>query len=177
MTCNEIISNIVVPILSAIIGGALTLFGVWLTIHRDKKRDEENLKKSAKPWIFSIDSSYDYSNETSNKIEMSTVHNSANNSYERCIGIKNTDNGIGIVDKLTTANKTYIPETYNIFEKDTVTVISVYFEEGDSLKDIELHVNDVYGNSYVYTVILDSDIDGLQIKEKDIQKSKKCKRG
>lgn len=154
MTCNEIISNIVVPILSAIIGGALTLFGVWLTIHRDKKRDEENLKKSVKPWIY-VEDNYDhYDYKDKNYINLAVSSESVlRNCFK--IYIKNTDNGIGIVDKLVTKNQTYIPVFGEILEKNKVTSLNIYYQDkSENLQDMILYIKDVYGNPYKYKVQL-----------------------
>ena len=152
MTCNEIISNIVVPILSAIIGGALTLVGVWLTIHRDKKRDEDNLKKSVKPWIFSEDNFDHYDYKDKNYINMAVSSESVlNNCFK--IYIKNTDNGIGIVDKLVTKNQMYIPVFGEILEKNKVTSLNIYYQDKcENLQDMSLYIKDVYGNPYKYKV-------------------------
>ena len=38
MDCNEIITNIIMPIVSALIGGGLTLIGVLLTIKFENKK-------------------------------------------------------------------------------------------------------------------------------------------
>lgn len=152
MVCNDVFVDIVVPLLSAIIGGALTLVGVWLTIHRDKKRDEDNLKKSVKPWIFSEDNFDHYDYKDKNYINMAVSSESVlNNCFK--IYIKNTDNGIGIVDKLVTKNQMYIPVFGEILEKNKVTSLNIYYQDKcENLQDMILYIKDVYGNPYKYKV-------------------------
>lgn len=47
----EIVSNIVVPILSSIIGGLFTVGGVWLTIKHEQKKEQRNYLESIKPYL------------------------------------------------------------------------------------------------------------------------------
>ena len=47
MNCNEIIKDIIIPIVCSIIGGLCTFGGVYLTIkHENKKSKEDKTKKS-----------------------------------------------------------------------------------------------------------------------------------
>ena len=49
MSYENIVFNIIIPIVSAIIGGGLTLLGVAWTIHNSEKRYQKNEKEKAKP--------------------------------------------------------------------------------------------------------------------------------
>ena len=145
------IKDIFIPLLSAFIGGFITLAGVWLTIRRDKKRDEDNKKQSAKPWIYSLDPLEDYDYKNASEFIMAT-------SYDYCftanfeIIVKNTDNGICILDEFVTESKRYIPIRGKVFDKDSVIHLNIHIEEGETLKDMYLYVKDIYGNKYKYKV-------------------------
>lgn len=47
----EAASNIIVPILSSIIGGLFTFGGVWLTIKHEQKKERCNYLESIKPYL------------------------------------------------------------------------------------------------------------------------------
>lgn len=145
------VKDVVIPLLSAFIGGFITLAGVWLTIHRDKKRDEDNKKQSAKPWIYSLDRFEDYDHTNVSKYIMATSSN-LNNTHLFQIIVKNTDNGICILDELVTEKKRYIPICGKVIDKDHVIHLNVHIEEGETLKEMYLYVKDIYGNRYKYKV-------------------------
>lgn len=47
----EVVSNVLIPILSSIIGGLFTFGGVWLTIKREQRKDQNNYLESIKPYL------------------------------------------------------------------------------------------------------------------------------
>ena len=49
MNCTSVITGIVVPLCSALLGGGLTLLGVWLTIKDQNKKEETARKAAARP--------------------------------------------------------------------------------------------------------------------------------
>lgn len=55
MTMKEIIFYIIIPLLSALLGGGLTLLGVLITVNRNNKdRKEDEIKKN-KPLLFIVE--------------------------------------------------------------------------------------------------------------------------
>lgn len=149
MDCYNIFVDIVIPLVSAFIGGFVTLAGVWLTIRRDKKREKENYKKSVKPWIYSIDNAKN--SDLQNEIIMATSA-SSESKHGLFLTIKNTDNGIAIVDKFVTKNKIYIPIFGKIIDKSQTIGLHIHFEPGETIEDMYLYVRDILGNVYKYEV-------------------------
>lgn len=47
----EVVSNVIIPILSSVIGGLFTFGGVWLTIKREQRKDQNNYLESIKPYL------------------------------------------------------------------------------------------------------------------------------
>ena len=165
MTCYDVCVDIVVPLVSAFIGGFITLAGVWLTLRRDKKRDENNRIKDAKPWIFSLSDCENFEAKKANDIIFATSYDSERNSGFTLV-IKNTDNGICVLDKFVTERKTYIPIVGRIIDKNSIAYLHIYFEQGETIRDMVLHVKDIYGNTYRYKVTQGkSKIEGNHIEE------------
>lgn len=151
------IKDIFIPLLSAFLGGFITLAGVWLTIRRDKKRDEYNRKLSIKPWIYSLDPIEDFNCQNIRKSVMAESHKPSYRTDFKII-LKKTDNGICILDEFVTEKKRYVAVMGAILDKDTVTNLYISFEEGETLKDMYLYTKDIYGNRYKYKVYQSSSI-------------------
>ena len=151
MLCDAIsyqtLKDIVVPLVAAFIGGFLTLAGVWLTIHREKKAAKDNKRASVKPWIYSLDAIEHYDHNSANTILLgcdTTVRTQLQ------FIIKNTDNGIAIIDRFETENNVYLSKAGKILDKNSVTHLLVNLGENETLEDMYLYVKDVYGNTYQY---------------------------
>ena len=70
--------------------------------------------------------------------------------------VKNSDNGIAVVKKVTTDNHTYIPIWGNIVDKNCVTGLSIFLSsKNETMHGWKLFVEDIYGNEYCYLMILD----------------------
>lgn len=151
----SILVDFVVPIIAAVISGGLTLLGVRKTIKNSNKQDAENLKKSAKPWVYSVDSKDIYSRSNVVTISLSPVKGKKIYS-ESDLYIKNTDNGICIIKCIKTENNTYIPTSLDVVEKNTIARIRVNYGEKETLKNIVLCVSDVYDNLYEYSIDLNT---------------------
>lgn len=149
MTCYNVWVDIVVPLISAFIGGFITLAGVWLTIRRDKKRDENNRIKDAKPWIFSLSDCENFDCKEANDIVLASSFD-VKGKKGFSVVIKNTDNGVCVIDKFVTERKEYFPVVGKIIDKNSIAYLHVFFDEGETIRDMFLYVNDVYGNSYKY---------------------------
>ena len=71
--------------------------------------------------------------------------------------IKNTDNGIVILDRVETENNRYYPEADTVVEKNQMFELKVRWiiSGNETLKDVRLFVKDIYGNEYQYPASLD----------------------
>ena len=153
MDCASVITDIVVPVCSALLGGGLTLLGVYLTIRKQDKKDSEAKKLSVRPWIFSCESEY----SPSGHAECIMVSDADSSSARIAGNIKNTDNGILILDYVKSENVIYKPNNSNfVVEKNKKIELLVFLKDGvETLKDLYLYIKDVYGNQYRYELILD----------------------
>lgn len=142
-----IVTEVLVPFVSAIIGGGLTLMGVCISLNSQNKKDEKAKKAEAKPWLFNCDE--DYWRKTSQLEYLFQNENtkSANSIYGF---IKNTDNATAILEKITTEFKEYTPSCGAIIDKGESACVIFDPIEGESLRQMVLHIKDIYGNDYQY---------------------------
>ena len=56
----EILENIIIPIVSAIIGGLCTFLGVLITILHEKKKEKEERLLANKPLFYRLDLRQEY---------------------------------------------------------------------------------------------------------------------
>lgn len=153
--CYNIWVDIVIPLLSAFIGGFVTMWGVILTIKSEKKKDKENDIKAVKPWIYSINALERYDPKNANEVIISNdfdFKNSPHYSRKHQMIIKNTDNGIGIIEEVQTKKKSYFPICGSVLEKSSVFEIYLCIDEDDNLDDAVLIISDIYDNRYLYKI-------------------------
>ena len=148
MTLCEIIKDFIVPLIS----GSLTLIGVLITINNANKKESRNRVASAKPWIFSIDKRENFDNKNVNDIIIGT-QNRSNSEYPISFYIKNTDNGIGIIDRVQTSNRIFRTSVGRVLEKNMVAFIHIYPDHGTELKEMFIFIMDIYGNEYRYRIV------------------------
>ncbi len=173
MDRSEIIVGIIIPLISALLGGFVTMLGVRITIKAERKKDAENKTLSVKPWIFSLFKAEKKNMDSINEIFFGDPEKGCTQGFYPYILIKNTDNGICILKRFQTKTKVYYPYHTDIVDKNSIVKINIAFEEGEDLKEFELYVSDVYGNQYVYDVDYYSKGSAcLSIKEKSKEKKK-----
>lgn len=147
---NENLQDIVLNIVAAVVGGALTLAGVAWTIKKTDEDKKETQRLTLKPWLFWSNiartikgtQQYYFSNPTLNVID-----------YKFVGCLKNTDNGIAVLKKIITANNEYYPESDAIVDKDSYFVIFAHLDEKDIAEAVYLVVEDVLHNEYKYQFV------------------------
>lgn len=148
-----VLRDIVIPLVSALIGGGLTLVGVRATIkHGDKTRNDDHereMKMQAKPILVNFPPEQDPIAHATT-FSFSAPGDSTKTHSMRAI-VKNTDNGIAFLDKITSHNATYYPGKNCTMDKGTVAFLEFFpADRKEDLQDITLHLHDLYGNSYRY---------------------------
>lgn len=151
MSCHEIVKDIIIPLLSAIIGGAVTMLGVVKTIKWEKNKNDKARIDAAKPWLFCLNADETRPGCCSRSIWLSSGFEEINKPIE--LFIKNAGTGIGVVTSLKTAQVEYTPIDSGVLEKETVTMVA--FKPAvhkEKLEHMRLYVSDIYGNQYEYEV-------------------------
>ena len=172
---SHFVIDIVVPLLSAVIGGALTLLGVIKTLKNENKIIREERNEKSKPVLIN----YMCSLEKQKNIPKYVFVSDGPETEISIKGIfKNTDCGIAFIDKIVTENKTYFPKETSTVDKNTTFIIELHNLDGESLKSCRIFCHDILGNGYYYDAkfVLDNKW-GSEIEIGNIQKDVKMKRG
>ena len=151
-------TDIVIPIISAFIGGGLTMIGVAWTLRNQSKEHREDIKLSIKPLFFYINPLQNYDSTNVGDYVMQSY---SGIKTRKAYGIvKNTDNGVLILEKIVSGNFEYIPVRGNIIDKGDIFNLYVDFCENDNYETVVLFVKDVLNNEYKYEIHVELHGDG-----------------
>lgn len=151
MSCHDLVKDIIIPLLSAIIGGAVTMLGVIFTIRWEKKKSDKARIDDAKPWLFCLNADEIQTGCCSRSVWLSSGFEEINKPIE--LFIKNAGTGIGIVTSLKTEQVEYTPIDSGVLEKEKVTMVAFKpVVHKENLEHMRLYVSDIYGNQYEYEV-------------------------
>ena len=161
ITFYDMTVDIIIPIVAALLGGGLTMWGVAWTLKAQKKERDEDARLAVKPVFYRLHPMQDYEYKDAQEFAMCC---SENPTWKVYAIIKNTENGILILDRLETANNVYYPHHGSVIEKNTVINLHIGLVDGDTMEGATFHVKDVLGNEYVYAVTTTTHSDGKSIE-------------
>ena len=152
MDNTEILKNIIIPIVSAIIGGLCTFIGVLITILHEKKKEKEEKLLINKPLFYRLDLRQGY--EHKNVLEFCLGVENFDNKEGQIFGvIKNTDNAVLIIDGVSVNGKLYKSLYGDVVDKNQVFYLYVNVSEKINKDDeIVFFVKDIMENKYKYKV-------------------------
>ena len=168
------LTDVIIPIICALIGGGLTMWGVQRTLKAQRIESDRIRIQEAKPYLFA---ERPVRATAWNSIPKLVLESEEGNSCDlpvRCY-VKSTDNGIAVVKKVTTDNCTYIPIEGNVIDKDCVTGLNIFpVDKTEMMRGWKLFVEDIYGNEYCYLMILDGNMlnIGACVESEKLQKGK-----
>ena len=150
MEWNRIIIDIIIPIVSALIGGGLTLIGVLLTIRFENKKRKEEIRISNKPLFYLIDPMQNYDSKNTADFEFNAKNVDTNGFLE--IIFRNTDNAILLFDYISIDGEKYYSQNGNIVDKNTTFCIYLYPNKNIKIDEanIIISINDSLNNNYKY---------------------------
>lgn len=152
MSKIEILKDIIIPILAAIIGGLFTFIGVYITIIHEKKKDKEKLVLANKPLFYRIDPMQEYNYKQA--VDFYLAKENRNKKEGQIFGIiKNTDNSIFIIEEVIINEMIYKPLHGNVVDKNQI--INLYIEVSKKLNDSDefiMIIRDVMNNKYKYKI-------------------------
>lgn len=157
MTFENIITCIIVPIVSAIIGGGLTLIGVLITIKSENKKRSGELKLANKPIFYLINPMQDYDYKNAVFFRFDDDKNGAKRNIEFIF--RNTDNAVLVFNYISIDDHKFFPTNGNVVDKATTFYIEVYATRDTKIEknsSIVLSVKDLSGNVYNYELAYSS---------------------
>lgn len=175
MCWYKIYVDIIGPLICSLIGGLLTVLGVYLTIRYEKKKDKDVIKFNSKPLFYRLDRRQDYDYKNAKNYYL----NDNNKSLIRIFGtFHNTDKAYLILNYASINNKKYFPINGNVIDKDEV--FNLYIDVSEKLKndkELVLVIKDVYDNTYEYIIEYKNDEKGYAEIENFKEKKHKLKFG
>lgn len=152
----EMVLNIYVEM----IGGSITLIGVAWTIKKGNDDRKNERKLSVKPLIYSISHRSDYNYKQQVYIEF---YNNDKNKEHTFIGlIKNTDNGILIIEKAIINDIDYEMKFSVVMDKNMVGELIVYDEIKLEIKSMYIIGKDVLGNVLKYKLVVNQEKNDIE---------------
>lgn len=163
--CDEI-KEIVIPIVSALYGGLLTLVGVAWTIKQNDSDRKNEKRLSVKPLIYPLSCRSDYDYENAVNLEFIKDDKSK---IQNIIGvIENSDNGILIIESAIINGEEYKLFNKAVIAKNKAAHVLVYTDKKIQIETLYIIGKDVFGNTIKYKLILNKekhDIDSIVEEE------------
>lgn len=142
------IRDIMMPLLSALIGGFLALLGVFLTLrHEQKERKAEQVDK-AKPIVINYMSHAIDKNTSIPKLRFVADKDSKGHMVTGVF--KNTDNGILFFDYIETEKHRYYPQHSSAVDKNTVFIVFLEIVNGETFQNCIFYCHDIFETQYYY---------------------------
>ena len=148
----KILKDIIIPIVSAIIGGLFTFLGVFITIKHEKKKEKEEERLANKPLFYRLDlrQEYDYNKAVDFCLGVGNFDDKAGQIFEKK---KNTDNAILIIEGVSVNNKLYKSLYGNVIDKNQIVNVYVNVSKKlDESDEIIFIIKDIMENEYKYKV-------------------------
>ena len=145
----EILKDIIIPIIASVIGGLFTVWGVYLTIKYEKRKDKEEKVLSHKPIIYRLDPMQQY--EYKDVVDFSLKDYNYEGKEKIWGIIKNTDNAIFLIEGVSVNGKLYKSVYGNVVDKNQIFNLYVYATEVVNESDeVIFIVKDIMNNIYKY---------------------------
>lgn len=151
------LTDVIIPIICALIGGGLTMWGVQRTLRAQRIESDRIRIQEARPCLFPEPP--DQLSSILNLPLIYLISAEGNCAPELHCYVKNSDNGIAVIKKVTTDNHTYIPPVGSIIDKNCVTNLCIYpVNKTETMSGWKLFIEDIYGNEYCYLMTLNGEI-------------------
>lgn len=162
---NQCIKDIVIPLVSSVYGGILTLVGVAWTIKQNDSDRKNEKRLSVKPLIYPLScrSEYDYKNA----VNLEFIKDDKSETQNIIGVIQNSDNGILIIDNAIVNGKEYKLFNKAVIAKNKAANVYVYTDDTE-IETMYIIGRDVLANTIRYKLILNKekhDIDSIVEEE------------
>lgn len=154
------ITDIVVPLTSAFIGGLIALIGVGITLYRDRKVRDAEKAEIARPFFCPID--YGDSRIIPSNSHVFLFSFVGTTDYHDCLqhvqgNFINSNKAEFIIEKITVGNHCYFPLRPEMIEKDMAFMIKFNYKENLTANPVIMHIMDLNYQKRMYQFIIESD--------------------
>lgn len=148
------ITDIIIPLVSAFIGGSMALWGVHLTLERDKLERKLEREENSRPFFCPLDL-WDSSVATSNNhiFCFSLTDCFDKSSPVLNANMVNSEKTEFIINKITICGKDYRPFRPEMISKGMLFMIKLYYEDDPYKNDVFMHITDINHNNRVYKLV------------------------
>lgn len=156
------IKEIVIPLVSSIYGGILTLVGVAWTIKKADFDRKEEKRNAVKPYLYLISQGCKCKNEGHFEVIFTENKTRIPDKINLFFSIKNTDKGIFIVKEAIVNEFSFKPVPEVIIEKNYVAKVLINIENINDIEYFYILGTDVLGNAIKYKLILNKEKNGIE---------------
>ncbi len=146
------VKEIIIPIVSAVIGGMFTFLGVFITIQHEKKKEKFERLLANKPLFYKIDYRQVYDDKSA--VDFCFGVGNFDEKEGQIFGIiKNTDNAIFIIDGISVNGKIYKSIYGDVVDKNQI--INLYVNVSNCINnddEIIMIIKDIMNNRYEYKI-------------------------
>lgn len=175
MNCEDIWVGIIIPLISALIGGAVTFLGVKMTINHENKKTLTEEKLKYKPYLKlssigggetieckeRIKDTFDQDNIDFDKVKRFYAY------VINDIKIKNSSNSECILRSVIIDGAEYLLKERLLLKDEVANLITTrttYVNSKNLLKSIVISASDVLGNIYYYKCEFEKEFDKLSTR-------------
>ncbi len=146
--CFNWLTDVIVPLTTSLIGGALALLGVKLTLNNENQAMKQERMEKVKPILINYTCAFDGEKDVMPKYRFTSDREDVGKHIKGIF--KNTDCGIAFIDKIVTEKTIYFPETNSAVDKNTAFVVELHNLSNETLKSCQIFCHDLLGNKYYY---------------------------
>lgn len=164
-TCQQVITQVIVPLVASLIGGAMTIAGVVITLRHQSKAEKSQKKLEAFPYLYSLERNKNTVNSPAHAPDIilkmdSDGAESEDEPHYLLLHIQNSSNGIALINRIENGSETYYPIGSGVIDKDKAATLGIELlpRRSHMVHNWKLYVNDIYKNEYCYEVCLEKNV-------------------
>ena len=150
MEFNDLLTLVIVPLVAAVLGGSLTVWGVILTIKEDNKIRKEDIRIQNEPLFYILDPNQDYDNTNIKEFDFKAIEQATG--YIQIL-LKNTDKTPFVLEYVNINGKTYLPQNGTVVDKNDLFYLNIHTNDNfmaNKVNKAYIAIKDVLNIEYKY---------------------------
>ncbi len=159
MEFNDLLTLVIIPLVSSVIGGGLTVWGVILTIKEDSRIRKEDIRIQNEPLFYILDPNQDYDNTNIKEYDFKSIEEAKG--YIQIL-FKNTDKTPFVLEYININGKTYLPQNGTVVDKNDIFFVNVHTNDNlmsNKNNNAYMAIKDVLNIEYKYKLIYSKEKD------------------